>query len=131
MTSRSRIIKHGLTGDGIDLKHLQGLYNKMSEMSDSIQGCYEKLCHYCSICFFVINKKLYFLDSGLRSFLFIISSKSTLEQKRFICKVLLYLSPCPHCVCRFEISKMNIVVMNVLFSFSGRKRKTILGNGQF
>lgn len=30
----------------------------------------------------VINEELYFLDSGLRSFLFIISSKSTLEKRR-------------------------------------------------
>lgn len=29
----------------------------------------------------VMNEELYFLDSGLRSFLFIISPKSTLEKK--------------------------------------------------
>lgn len=32
MTLRSRIMKHKLTGDGIELKHLKGLYNKMSEI---------------------------------------------------------------------------------------------------
>lgn len=50
----------------------------------------------------VINGKLYFLDSGLRSFLFIISSKSTLEKKRnsfvkhyYICLLVkLYMSFC-------------------------------------
>ena len=32
MALRSRIMKHELTGDGEDLKHLQGLCNKMSEI---------------------------------------------------------------------------------------------------
>lgn len=72
----------------------------------------------------VINEELYFLDSGLRSFLCIISSKSTLgKKKRFICKVLLYLSPGPNSVCHFVLPKMNIVVMMVLFSFPSRKEK--------
>lgn len=32
MTLRHRIMKHELTGDGIGLKHLKSLYNKMSEI---------------------------------------------------------------------------------------------------
>lgn len=72
----------------------------------------------------VINEELYFLESGLRFFICIISSKSTLgEKKRFICKVLLYLSPDPNSVCHFVLPKMNIVVMMVLFSFPSRKEK--------
>lgn len=71
----------------------------------------------------VMNEELYFLDSGLKYFLFIISSKSTLKKKRFICKVLLYLSPGPNCICHFVLPKMNIVVTMVLFFSTGLKEK--------
>lgn len=38
MTLRTRIMKHELTSDGLDLKHLKSLYNKMSEIGWLDQG---------------------------------------------------------------------------------------------